>query len=112
MATMVELNPRAFDKFVAATQQDPRQKTEVISNILHNGLAQVLEQSFTLTDRQKAEVDLLKRQRDIEDFVGRAFIMGLVHNAPLKLIHEGHPQPNLWMRFEVGPGGFSFSAGC
>jgi len=26
MATMVELNPRAFDKFVAATQQDPRRR--------------------------------------------------------------------------------------
>jgi hypothetical protein len=106
-----KLDPESFDKFVATLRRNETIKLETIRNVSKRGLRQLLEETFELNARQKGELALLEA-RDIEEFAGRAFILGLVHDAPIKLTHEGHPEPNLWIVVRVTSKGLEVGAGC
>lgn len=106
-----KLTPVSVDTFMAKLSATPTLKAEVIQEILRDGAHAFLKRVFDLDSRQEGEVDLMKN-RDIEEIAQRSIITALVHGWPIKVIHEGHPKPNLWIRIEIHKGGGSITVGC
>jgi AraC-like DNA-binding protein len=105
------LDPESFDQFVARIRRNETLKMETIRNVSKSGLRRLFEETFELTPRQKEEIALLE-PKDMDELAGRAFILGLVHDASIKLFHEGHSEPNLWIRVRIDKNGFEISGGC
>jgi hypothetical protein len=100
-----KLNPDTVAQFVGKLQQDPSLKGKAIAHIHRLGFRSFVNEHFSADDRQRGELDLLQ-DRDIEEIFGRAVIVSLERNSPIKIIHEGHSPPNLRMEiwYEKGKG--------
>ena len=95
-----KLDPGRVDAIMRRIREDPTLRDQVISELVRHGAREFIERSFDLDERQSREVGLLAN-RSAEDFVERALIMALANDGSVRVVHKGHPTPNLDVGVEV-----------
>jgi hypothetical protein len=95
------LDPETVDGTMRKIKEDPALRAEMITELLRVGARAFIEQTFDLDERQSREINVLEN-RDAEEIVQRALLMALVHDGSIKVVHEGHANPNLDLELSVG----------